>query len=220
LSSKKKKEKNPRVYNPRRQSKVTDMFVTSQHELIRNSPAGVSQESVLELLEKGADVNGFDDDNEVTPLMWACGYYRSAGYVVPLLELGADVNYVNNFGDTPLLEAVRSMIDFGPIDTDQKQHDDHFLLETLLDAGADVNHANSAGWTPLMLVATSIRTDENMGILRLLMNNAHQRTIQNALPVACKWNNTQIVNELLRHGANIDSDELPDYVKLLDNNST
>jgi ankyrin repeat protein len=62
-----------------------------------------------------------------------------------LIEAGADVNQVSNYGWTPLLTAT------------QNRH--YKLAAFLLDRGADPNRANRGGWTPLYL-ATDNRNIE------------------------------------------------------------
>jgi uncharacterized protein len=62
-----------------------------------------------------------------------------------LLDAGADVNQVTEYGWTPLLTATNNR---------------HYKLATyLIDRGADVNRANKGGWTPLYL-ATDNRNIE------------------------------------------------------------
>jgi len=62
-----------------------------------------------------------------------------------LVEAGADVNQVTNYGWTPLLAAT--------------QNRNYILASYLLDHGADPNIANNGGWTPLYL-ATDNRNIE------------------------------------------------------------
>ena len=84
------------------------------------------ENQIINLIDKGADVNAHEKDNGATPLMLACGSYdydklgngnlRIAKF---LIENGADINCRNEFGDTPLmvacqyknLEAVKFLIE-------------------------------------------------------------------------------------------------------------
>jgi uncharacterized protein len=98
-----------------------------------------------------------DDDNEVviaglvgsgggglTPLIFAAreGDLESAKL---LIEAGAPINQVTEYGWTPLLTAVNNR--------------NYQLAKYLLDKGADPNIANKGGWTPLYL-ATDNRNIE------------------------------------------------------------
>ena len=98
-----------------------------------------------------------DDDNEVviaglvgsgggglTPLVFAAreGDLESAKL---LIEAGAPINQVTEYGWTPLLTAVNNR--------------NYQLAKYLLDKGADPNIANKGGWTPLYL-ATDNRNIE------------------------------------------------------------
>jgi ankyrin len=98
-----------------------------------------------------------DDDNEVviaglvgsgggglTPLVFAAreGDIESAKL---LLDAGAPINQVTEYGWTPLLTAVNNR--------------NYQLAKLLLDRGADPNIANKGGWTPLYL-ATDNRNIE------------------------------------------------------------
>ena len=76
------------------------------------------------------------DGGELTPLVYAA---RSGAIDVArvLIEAGADVNQVTNYGWSPLLAATQN----------RKYRMGRFLIEH----GADVNLANRGGWTPLYL---------------------------------------------------------------------
>ena len=84
------------------------------------------------------------DGGGLTPLVYAArqGCLECAQ---TLVESGADVNQVTNYGWTPLLTATQNR---------------HYILgKYLLDHGADPNIANKGGWTPLYL-ATDNRNIE------------------------------------------------------------
>jgi ankyrin repeat protein len=84
------------------------------------------------------------DGGGLTPLIYAAreGCFDCAQLLV---EAGADVNQVSNYGWTPLLTAT------------QNRH--YKLADFLLDHGADPNRANKGGWAPLYL-ATDNRNIE------------------------------------------------------------
>ena len=106
---------------------------------------------------QAAQPDGDDDDNEVviaglvgsgggglTPLIFAAreGDLESAKLV---LDAGASINQVTEYGWTPLLTAVNNR--------------NYQLAKYLLEKGADPNIANKGGWTPLYL-ATDNRNIE------------------------------------------------------------
>ena len=85
----------------------------------------------------------------------ACGYYRSLNgylYVIKeLLKAGADVNYTDEYGNTPLIEAIdHSIIDRDDSFTKSLKADRKKIIEVLLQAKAHVNHANKYGDTALI----------------------------------------------------------------------
>jgi ankyrin repeat protein len=180
---------------------------------------------------QAAQPDGDDDDNEVvvaglvgsgggglTPLTFAAreGDIESATL---LLDAGAQINQVTEYGWTPLLTAVNNR--------------NYQLAKLLLEKGADPNLANKGGWTPLYL-ATDNRNIEggdypvpkadldHLDIIRLLLekganpnarikDNTLTRTIftmqwffedgATAFVRASQSSDTELMKLLLKHGA-------------------
>ena len=178
-----------------------------------------------------AQPDGDDDDNEVvvaglvgsgggglTPLTFAAreGDIESARL---LLDAGAQINQVTEYGWTPLLTAVNNR--------------NYQLAKLLLEKGADPNIANKGGWTPLYL-ATDNRNIEggdypvpkadmdHLELIRMLLekganpnakikDNTLTRTIftmqwffedgATAFVRASQSSDTELMKLLLKHGA-------------------
>ena len=96
------------------------------------------EESVLLLLQKGADVKKARLPNGTTALMTAAGAGQVA-LLTPLLGAGADVDERGGVGETALMWAAES----GRLES----------VRALLDAGAHVDAANKKGVTALMVAA-------------------------------------------------------------------
>lgn len=88
------------------------------------------------LIDAGADVNITFGMRTWTPLMGAC-LSNSLGNVKLLLEAGADPNWQNSCGETPLHKAAR--------------HKDKALILELVKFGADINAHDHEGQTSIMI---------------------------------------------------------------------
>jgi ankyrin repeat protein len=107
------------------------------------------------LIKAGAAVNGTDSMG-ATPLMHAAGYGKTP-VIRKLLEHKADINAVDNNGDTALAWAARSNIDSGAI-------------FELLKAKADPTARNNKGLSPLYQAAFNQNSDV-LAILLQATNN-------------------------------------------------
>ena len=120
---------------------------------------GEHPDEIQRLLELGADID-IQNYKGKTGLHYAA----KAGFLKVinlLIENGATVDAIDNDGETPLFEAIRSTIKNG-----EKQR---AALEALLVKGADPNVKNRKGQTPLQ-VATRMRRAEAGRIVELLQS--------------------------------------------------
>lgn len=145
------------------------------------------------LIKYGAKINIMNDELS-TPLINACRYARRVGIIDNnlkiinlLLDNDADVNAVDNKGNTPLL------------------HSRHLqILETLLNHGADINHQNNLGFSLLMRIIK----DKHETVLFLLKHgadiNVRNKLNQSPLSIALiAMHHDKNVKLLIRLGANI-----------------
>jgi ankyrin repeat protein len=150
--------------------------------------AAHSREDVVEvLLQAGADVNTADANGNaplsVTP---------SARIATMLIERGANVNVVNNRGQSALWQAVSRR--------------DEAVVEVLLRAGADVNEADNNGDAPLVpaaragfwsIVMMLVRSNRLANIDALIDDG------KTALWLAVKSGGDEVVEALVKAGANV-----------------
>ena len=128
-----------------------------------------------------------------TALLWAT-YAVDHELVRALLDAGAAVNATNDFGTSPLIEAVK----LGNVE----------LVDMLLAAGADADSPNQDNQTALML-ASAIGSLEIAGLL--IEHGADVTAVetfrgQNALMWAAGESHAEIVDLLLANGAREDLD--------------
>ncbi|MGH8150064.1 MAG: ankyrin repeat domain-containing protein [Steroidobacteraceae bacterium] len=156
--------------------------------------------AALKMIDAGANVNVRQGDG-TTALDWAA-YRLDEPMVEALLKHGADPDFMNNLGSSPLVEAVKAA--------------NLPLVKRLLKAGAHADEANPDGQTPLMLAA---RTGV-LPIVKLLVRhranvNARERWRgQTALMWAAAQGHADVTRYLVRHGAHVNIRE--DYNDWLD----
>jgi uncharacterized protein len=147
--------------------------------------------AAMGLLAERADPNQAESDG-TTPLHWAV-HYDDAELVQKLIEAGAKVAVVNDYGATPMSEAAVAA--------------NAAVLGALLDAGADVDSANADGQTALMVVARG----GNTAAAKLLIergadvNAREARKGQTALMWAVAQSQPAMVDLLIAHGADVDA---------------
>jgi ankyrin repeat protein len=176
---------------------------------------------VIELLDKGADVNAKESDG-ATALMWASGKGH-ADVVKQLLLRGADFNARTDKGWTALMLAsqeghlpvVRALLAKGaPVNgspnepwpplTLASQEGQVDVVSELLDKGADVNAKASNGATALMLAASKNHLDLCKVLLDKGANvNLKAENDVTALMFASGRGHLDIVLTLLAKGADI-----------------
>ncbi|AAR83361.1 CNPV015 ankyrin repeat protein [Canarypox virus] len=118
-----------------------------------------------ELISLGADINK-GDINNMTPLHHIVRFAKSTELIEILLDHGANINAVNNFGETPLhvLNGARDHIATTLITRGANVYavdyngntllhkaviNSNAMLVNLIKLGVDVNHRNNSGKTPL-----------------------------------------------------------------------
>lgn len=144
---------------------------------------------VQALVAADADVNVAQPDG-ATALHWAA-YWNAGETAALLISAGAELDVVNDYGITPLSLAC----DNGAIG----------MVTRLLEAGADPSVARTTGETPLM---TCARTGSRDAVRALLDRGADPNAVeswygQTALMWASGEGHTEIVSDLLSHGADV-----------------
>ena len=135
------------------------------------------------LLKQGASVNSRDDDNQ-TPLFWAC-YSKSTADIVNIpLQHDADINILTK-------TAQASVIYFAAKNSDCQ------VIEKLLNYGLKINIKDADGWTPLMWACLS---KDNLDNVTALIR--HEADIDastavygaNVLHIAAKYSDRFVIN--------------------------
>ncbi len=149
--------------------------------------------------------------------------------IIQLLNLGADIDYQDKYGNTPMIEsgvcdhieAARLLISKGVcLEIHNKEGDNVLLIvvqkgnleiaKELLVAGANINSSNSCGCTPLMIASKS--NDSSM-VQLLLDHNADVRKLddqgRDALYYALNKGNGEVAGILIATGKVV----LPSYDK-------
>jgi ankyrin repeat protein len=147
------------------------------------------RKAAIEMIGKGADVNAAQGDG-TTPLHWA-SYQVDMDLVKLLIAKGAKADVKNSFGASALAEAVK----VGNVE----------LVKVLLDAGANANAANDDDQTPLMLAAKTgiVEIADLLVRHRAKVNVSEKWHGQNALMWAAAENYSDMVEFLIKHGANV-----------------
>ncbi len=191
------------------------------------------QKKVENLLKQGVSPNA-QDEQQKTALMWA-SVQGHTGIVKMLLQFGANSNIATTGGDTALNLAERKgyagigriLKDFGsqsrsklPLGVEQLIHDkkvlltrtfnandgDAELLEAMLQRGLNPNLDNGCGVT--MLMSASFRGQVLLvrTLLRYKANPNAGGTNMIALVDAASKGYSEIIELLLKHGADIDAE--------------
>lgn len=141
---------------------------TNLNEQLLQATQSGDKETVLNLLQQGADFNVRDAQGR-TPVMIAT-YQHNTGMVRALLQAGADVNIRDNNKENPLLHsAAQGWLDilrlaieahadtrltnrFGGISIIPASERGHIEIvrELLTHTDINVNHVNNLGWTALL----------------------------------------------------------------------
>lgn len=103
-------------------------------------------DGVKNCLSLGANINA-ENENGVTSLMYAA--LRDHGDVVKhLLECGADIDRIDNLGQTALSKACHGYSTPGEA-----------IIRALVEQGANINHQDKLGSTPILTVLNSTGCD-------------------------------------------------------------
>ncbi|MCX8526270.1 DUF4274 domain-containing protein [Chryseobacterium formosus] len=97
------------------------------------------------LLEKGADVDVQPSGHPKESILFKCSSCKNIELITLLVQYGAELNAVNQKGDTVLHEQLASTHEFW------RKYSSAKFLKTLLNMGADLNHKNADGKTPIDL---------------------------------------------------------------------
>ena len=92
--------------------------------------------------------------------------HKDTNVAIDMIDNGADVNYRNKLGETPLMAAALN--------------GNAMIVEMLLEQGADVNAADAQGNTPLHWLARADWTREIPGIAQAMIDGVADPTLMNA----------------------------------------
>ena len=156
-----KKAKQPAKSKPPHQTSQTD----PRFYQVRNALADGDFSTALKLRNEEPGVVHFQNGLGETVLHFLAveNHQESVAW---LLEQGADINTRNDFGDTPLMDAVL----LGYFD----------LCRFLLDKGTGLQYANHTGKTALTIAATKACKTGDTVILSLLLQRTTQGRIESA----------------------------------------
>jgi ankyrin repeat protein len=187
--------------------------------IVNNDLARVNQ-----LISQGIDINRYDNNGSITPLMLA-SMYGHLLIVKKLIEHNANVNQYSEYiahGNTALLQAVenerlsvvRELIEHNAsvntLDVSNMSpllhacdKDNFEIFRVLITHGADVNASDYHGWSPI----TKASFNGNIEMVRELITrganiNHHLNDGQTALMLASIAGHIFVVEELIRRGAN------------------
>ncbi|CAG2232371.1 unnamed protein product [Mytilus edulis] len=179
----------------------TDLDVLYQDKArIRSGQVYISVLILGSIAMTGDDVQQVDL-NDCSPLMIACGKGHLT-IVKLLIEQGADLNIIDNVGQTPFYWSClgKTPLDWscagGNID----------IVNLLKDKGCDLHKPNSTGQTPLMEACGN----GNLSVVELLIGKGDDINItdnkgQTPFYWSCSGGNIDIVNLLIDKGCEIDT---------------
>jgi len=163
------------------------MSVEQAQQLIEAVESG-DCDQLAELVAGGIPVTAKDDDGNTALHFAAQG---EMGCVDKLLELGAEVNAVNNDGATPLIEAVK--------------YGDYEISKSLLDKGADKSLKTADGETALSYANEGGDSE----IIGLLGGEARAEETKPEPELALKPRRNSVSSESVDPNAKIDLSQIP-----------
>ena len=151
--------------------------------------AQFSDTGVIEfLIQNGNSVNVMDNDNK-TPLLWACQKANNVETVTFLLSHGADINKFDNLGSSALHYAAK--------------FSDKSVIELLLETGMSVNVTDYDNKTPLLWACEKANNLENVTVLLKHssdINNISEEYGAWALHYAAKYSDKSTIQYLCEKG--------------------
>lgn len=172
-------------------------------ELIRAIGNKKSIERITKLIDKATNLNVIIDSTKygkVSPLMAAI-YENNYGIVELLINKGANVNYEDKYGTTPLLAAISN----SNREIEKTNYEvSRDIVQLLIDKGANVSALNTDGLNPIEHAIHG----SNIEIMDLLFKNGVKINDKNGsgntpLHLAVYGNKLDIVNFLIGKGADI-----------------
>lgn len=165
----------------------------SQENVLMMAIQNDAYESGKILVNAGADVNarqamGFNSLN--VAILNSKRYF-----VLPLIQAGANVNNIDNFGSTPLSMAVGMNEEFD-------------IVKTLLDFGADINLADGKDFSLLTSsVDTGWHNDKTVKLLLTRGVKTHTVNKEGDTPLiaASRWGFTYVIQPLIDAGVDINA---------------
>lgn len=124
-------------------------------EVYHGGPPNTMLQIIKLLIESGADINAWDSDQHLNPLL-AAVYWDNREAAKLILEAGSDPNVVNDYRDSPLSMAV--------------EKDDVEMAKMLLQygAGESIDRIGGvSGYTPLGQAAANL----NLPMIELLLDH-------------------------------------------------
>ena len=175
-------------------------------QLVVRSDTPESERILGRLVESGVDV--CESPVPLLPLAAACDALRHIRF---LLCVGADVNAVNNIGETALLAACNLYQPTSPETQSEWQawlQRKHECIELLLEKGADVNATDSQGATALIRLAQKGQCELLAELVIKAGADVNIRRIYDgatALFVAVqrRWAKDELVEMLIKSGADV-----------------
>lgn len=173
-------------------------------------------QSVMKILKEDQDDANEPDENESTPLMYAC---ESGNIAIAsmLLSVGSDINAVNLDGMTALMYAcesgniqlveylIKNQADIRNSLNIAAQSNFEEIVRLLYSYGADAHTPNHSGYTPLMHACVNDNLELTLFFLSLGADpNAESNTFHyTSLFFAVERRNASLINILINSGANV-----------------
>jgi len=125
-------------------------IICKEYELRKLIDSDAPEEDIMEMLDLDIDVNMIM--RGTTPLMRACIRESSSNVIDKLIEKGANINFVDERGDTPLSKAI--------------WYKNMRIIYKLLENGADINMLSNSRKNDLLFLALR---DRNIGLSNKLI---------------------------------------------------